>query len=321
MNNDYLWDKSGPVDPEIERLEQLLRPLGHNPAQPLRNVKRPRRPRWPWAAAAAAVVAAAGLWLARPAGPVWTVVALAGDPHIGSRDMASRARRLRIGEWLETDAASKAQIALQKVGELEVEPNTRLRILRSGSAEHRIALEQGKVHATIWAPPHLFYVNTPSAVAIDLGCAYTMSVDAAGDSTVEVTKGYVAVDSNGREALIPSGALCVTRKNGGPGTPHFADAAPEFLEALDRFDRGDQAALAAVLAAARPQDAISLWHLVGRTAGPARAQVVDRLAGFVAPPADAPRDNLLRADQAALAAWWDLIHPKRTGHGPAHAAR
>ena len=27
MNEKYLWDRSGPPDPEIERLEQLLAPL------------------------------------------------------------------------------------------------------------------------------------------------------------------------------------------------------------------------------------------------------------------------------------------------------
>jgi len=29
MNEDYLWDKSGEPDPEVQRLENLLAPLGH----------------------------------------------------------------------------------------------------------------------------------------------------------------------------------------------------------------------------------------------------------------------------------------------------
>ena len=28
MSDDYLWDRSGPPDPEVARLEELLRPLG-----------------------------------------------------------------------------------------------------------------------------------------------------------------------------------------------------------------------------------------------------------------------------------------------------
>ncbi len=28
--DDYLWDRSGPADPEVARLEQLLAPLAHD---------------------------------------------------------------------------------------------------------------------------------------------------------------------------------------------------------------------------------------------------------------------------------------------------
>ena len=40
-----------------------------------------------------------------------------------------------------------------------------------------MALDQGTIHARIWAPPKFFYVNTQAAVAVDLGCAYTLHVD------------------------------------------------------------------------------------------------------------------------------------------------
>ena len=39
MNEDYLWDKSGEPDPEIQRLETLLSPLGHKPIR--------QSPAWP----------------------------------------------------------------------------------------------------------------------------------------------------------------------------------------------------------------------------------------------------------------------------------
>ena len=32
--NDYLWDGSGTPDPEVQRLESLLRPLGHRGSAP-----------------------------------------------------------------------------------------------------------------------------------------------------------------------------------------------------------------------------------------------------------------------------------------------
>jgi hypothetical protein len=69
MNDDYLWDKSGTPDPEIEELEQLLgnlryeRPAGGLPL-PEHAPLRQRRTFTPFLAAAAAVLLmmAAGLW-------------------------------------------------------------------------------------------------------------------------------------------------------------------------------------------------------------------------------------------------------------------
>ncbi|HWS98901.1 MAG TPA: hypothetical protein VN256_01420 [Pyrinomonadaceae bacterium] len=73
MNEDYLWDKTGEADPEIERLEQKLSSLRFKrPAEPLplpaaapRNLFRLSFPRPALAAAATLLVLllAGGLWL------------------------------------------------------------------------------------------------------------------------------------------------------------------------------------------------------------------------------------------------------------------
>jgi hypothetical protein len=73
MRKDYLWDRSGEPDPEMQSLEATLGKLRHQP-QPLQlPVAPPRRQDFHWLAAAAAVVLmvlAGGLWMAfsrRPA--------------------------------------------------------------------------------------------------------------------------------------------------------------------------------------------------------------------------------------------------------------
>jgi hypothetical protein len=63
MNEDYLWDKSGEPDPEIQQLEEILGTLRYQP-KPLRLA--PRRNYWSWLAIAATVVVAllaVGLWI------------------------------------------------------------------------------------------------------------------------------------------------------------------------------------------------------------------------------------------------------------------
>lgn len=64
MNEDYLWDKSGEPDPQIQELEQILAPLRYRP-KPLELPVVRRRNYFPLAIAATLLLAllAGGLWL------------------------------------------------------------------------------------------------------------------------------------------------------------------------------------------------------------------------------------------------------------------
>lgn len=264
-------------------------------------------------AAALVLLAALGTWVyfrqtrqtPEIAGrPGWSVTRVEGAPKVGDRTVEDRAE-LRVGESLVTDDASRASLNVSDIGAVEVEPNSRLALVRTRADEHRIELSRGKMHAVIWAPPGKFFVDTPSASAVDLGCAYTLSVNDDGQGLLEVQVGIVAFEKDGRESFVPEGAACITRPGIGPGTPYFGDAPPAFREALARFDKGDGEALQAVLKLARKRDALSLWHLLSRTGGADRAQVFDRLSGLLPPPAGVTREGVLGGDQKMLDAWGD----------------
>lgn len=327
MSGDYLWDRSGKPDPEVEALEGLLAQLRHRhrelavpPGHAF--VARPRRSSLrrysvPLGLAAAVVLMVAGTWVGRPGLPApgdafrhdsWNVSPVKGQPRLGS--VAVRARvDVPADRWLETDAVSWARLRAGDVGMLEVGPGSRLRLVASSDREHRLALERGSIDAFIWASPGRFLVETPSAVAVDLGCAYRLEVDENGGGRLRVTAGWVGFELDGRESLVPRGAVCVTRPGKGPGTPHFENARAAFVEALAIVDRGpaapDEAALGTLLREARPQDALSLWHLLSRLDPRSTALVYDRLAVLEPPPPDVTRERVLAGDCAALDAWWD----------------
>lgn len=238
----------------------------------------------------------------------WQVARLSGAPRIGARTIGGTAR-LRVGEWLQTDDRSSARLAVADIGSVEVAPNSRLRLVETHPGAHRLALARGSLRASVNAPPRLFFVETPSAVAVDLGCAYTLGVDDAGGSLLRVTSGWVALEREGRESIVPAGAVCATRPGIGPGTPCFADA-PETLKralrALD-FERGGTAALRTVLAQAREKDSLTLWHLLSRVGPDERPAVYERLAALAPPPEDVTRAGVLRLDPAMLDSWRDEI--------------
>lgn len=315
MSGDYLWDGSGEPDPEIVRLEEALRPLrGARPA-PEPGTRGGAFPvgGWPAAAAAAAVLLAlAAAFSGRssaPAAAAWELTWLEGASWPQARVVGET--RLGVGEWIDTREA-RARIAVGEIGEVQLEPATRVGLVDAGARSHRLALARGVMHATIWAPPGQFLVETPSAVAVDLGCRYTLEVGDDGSGLLRVEAGWVGFESRGLESLVPAGAACPTRRGIGPGTP-YRETAPEALHrALAEIDFGPDpgarsASLGVALAAAREPDALSLWHLLSRLDGEERGRVHDRLAALVPPPAGVTREGILHGDRAMRDAWWDEL--------------
>ena len=245
--------------------------------------------------------------------PSWEVTSLGGTLLIDAARV-TKAGRLAVGAWLETDGGARARLQVANIGTVEVEPGTRLRLVETGLTEHRLELQRGRISARISAPPRFFYVDTPSAVAEDLGCAYTLEVDDAGGSLLRVNSGWVALALNGRESVVPAGAACETRPGTGPGTPYFEDAGADFVAALSRldFERGGDAALDSVLGAARPRDTLTLWHLLPRVSGEGRGRVYEALAALSPPPANVAREAVLALEPRALEAWRDRLEPTWT---------
>jgi hypothetical protein len=251
--------------------------------------------------------------------PSWLVKRLDGAPKIGSEQISNNGR-LAIGEWLETDGSSRAQIDVATIGNVDIEENSRVRLLQTRADEHRLELVRGKMSARIWAPPRLFFVDTPSAVAADYGCAYTLEVKDDGGSLLHVTSGWVAMESKDRESIVPMGASCETRPGIGPGTAYYDDASPAFREALTKVDFDPDApvresALASVLDHARPRDTLTLWHLFRRSDGVDRERLYDKLASFVPPPPGVTREGMLRGDEKMTSQWLDVLEPMWTNYG------
>lgn len=255
------------------------------------------------AACVALLVGAVWFYLAPPRAG-WEVSSLAGAPLIDSERIGQKGR-LTVGDWLETDKDSRVEIKVANIGEIEVDPNTRLRLVETRLTEHRLELQRGRLRAKIWAPPRLFFVNTPSAVAADLGCAYTLEVDDRERSLLHVTSGWVALETGARESFVPAGAVCETRPGVGPGTPYFEDAPAPLVAALTKFDfeHGGAESLDIVLSAARQRDTLTLWHLLSRVGETERARVYERLAALTPPPDGVTREGVLRLERGMLDKW------------------
>ena len=235
-----------------------------------------------------------------PVRPSWEVIGVPGT------------LRLRPGEVLQTGSSSEAQVKIANIGQLTIDPNTRIRLLVTQSNQHRIALDRGKVQATTWAPPRLFMVETPSATAVDLGCKYTLEVEEDGSSLLHVTLGLIALERGGRETIVPAGAFCRTRPGAGPGTPFFEDSSAGLQSALANLDSAMEepartGQLEIVLRESHVRDALSLWHLLPRLDEQSRGLVYDRLAQLLPPPPEVTRNGIIALDPKMLDAWKKVV--------------
>jgi len=328
-SDDYLWDRSGEPDPEIQRLEAMLGKFQSNRPRPVLPGKATAS-KWSFfqrlrlvpllssvlalATIGFVIYAVNGKKTVKVEVAGWDVAWMAGTPRVGPIIIRGKeGGRLGVGQTLETDPHSRATLRADEIGQIEVDSNTRLRLLTMGSGLKRIALDRGTIRTYIWASPGEFVVDTPSATTVDLGCAYTLQVDDSGAGTVRTSMGWVGFTLNGREAFIPAGAACATRPNVGPGTPYFEDASDKFREALAKFDfekstpqeRAQE--LAKILGEARKRDALTLWHLLARVDPGQRRLVYDRLRKLSPPPRNTTMEGILSLDRTMLDLWWNQL--------------
>lgn len=256
-------------------------------------------------AALALVISVSAFILLRSTGQPWDVRALAGSPTIDGRSGASK---LQEDQWLATAANERASLTVPSIGTVTIEPDSRVRLVRSREKQQHMELARGTLHAFITAPPRLFVVDTPAAKATDMGCVYTLRVEDDGATMLRVAVGWVELSGTQGLTRVSAGIECRTSAGGRVGLPR-AMASTISEQALAAFDpaAAGSAELDAFLALCGHVDGVTLWHVLQRVPESGRAAVLDRLAALHPAPPDAPREKSLALDAAALEAWWNQV--------------
>lgn len=324
--DDYLWDRRGPADADIARLERLLAPRAWRPRPrpdaPRRQSPAPR-PRRRGRRAAFAVAAVLGLcvlgfqaWyvhrLQWPSAQPWRIAAIEGEVTMAGEVLASTGT-LAPGVVLETGAGATARLQVARIGEMVLGGGSRFTLVETREGRHRTRLQQGTLWARIWAPPGAFGVATPAGDVYDLGCEFLLRANADGSGSLAVRSGWVQVEHVSHEVLVPEGARVEFGPRGEPGIPYDQGASASFVAALRELHaqghraEPDGATVQALVAAARPRDAISLLHLLQFHPSLREGPVFDRLAEMMPPNARVTREDLRARGRVALAPWWDAL--------------
>lgn len=229
QDDDYLWDKSGVPDPEVQRLETLLAPLAHD-GRVLR-VDAGRRPGLAtWVVAAALLVGAAVIG--------WEVIWGSGEAQLRLVVVSDGGERsVRQGDKF----TPSEQIVLRledDLSEITLDAGSILYVDRLQKDLIRFRLERGRLHALVSAEAkeRFFQIQTPSTNCVDLGCMYTLEVDDEQKATVIVELGRVAFEDGNRVVVVPAEATCEATKRNGAGTPRHLDTPDAVVIALDQYD-------------------------------------------------------------------------------------
>jgi hypothetical protein len=305
VSDRYLWDGSGPPDPGVRRLERLLgryRFAGGGAAN-LGLPARRRRARsspafWFAAAAALALACYAGLrFLARDAGGTQSAYAVEGLAGVV---------RAAAGDAIETGDA-QATLRVASLGEVLVEPGSRLEVEDCGEEAHRLFLRRGSVRASITAAPRQFQIGTPAGLTVDLGCRYELTVDPAGRSRLSVLHGRVAFEGAGRKVLVPSGAWCEATREEGPLTP-FAGGTPDALVEAVRAVERDPSPEAGAVEVALEASGLTLWHLYRNGASPGlRERALERVLALYPLPRGVSEARVRAGESGAIEAWEEAV--------------
>ena len=287
MSDDYLYDRSGRPDPDVDRLEKLLAPLAHD--APLDELRLHRKHRAPWIVLGAALAAAAALviYLVVPRDGAacdgtagFAFAGVGGEVSCGGAQVARGV--LPVGGELDT-GDSEASLTIADIGSAKLGKQTRVRLDRTDPERHQLALERGHMHAKVIAPPRLFAVTTKHTDVVDLGCEYTIDIDDAGAGSICVHSGLVELATkSGATVITPEGTCAAILTGQRPGLPHARDSRAELVAAVQAYDRGEAAAFDRLLAIAHDRDAITLIALAAIDAR--RAAVLERLMELSPPP-------------------------------------
>lgn len=302
--SDYLWDRSGPVDPGVVDLEARLKPLAFDARKhPL--VSPPRRRTVPVFAAgmAASIAIIAGLstfhvwrlqWeTSRP----WSIrgggsFAIGAPLHVGS---------------------TPATVNIARLGVLQATSGTDLSLDETSSPRHRFTMARGGIDVRLWAPPGRVAVHTPAGDVVDLGCIFSLSVDASGAAHLTVRTGWVELRNAHGEAAIPAGASASMSSDREPQVAVYDDASATFRHAVRAIEsRGhpvDARLLQTVAMQARPRDAITVLTLsnVAGLSPDARTALLETARLLHDPPTADAVPRIVAGDRDLFWQWFDSL--------------
>lgn len=208
----------------------------------------------------------------------WKLVSLKGGAFING----VKSDKVSVGDWIQTDSVSSVVLKIANVGDVSIEPNTKVRFIQSDNNVSTIELMYGTVN-TSTSQPDKFILQTNNMKVQDKGGSYSFKVDDKGNGVIYVNNGMANVESGDKSAIVTDGKFCLYKPEYGIGIPFRKDSKPEFQNALFQhdFNNGGVQAVYSAIANAMPEDYSSLMNLIPRVDNQTKYLVLNKLGKLV----------------------------------------
>jgi len=240
-------------------------------------------------------------------GVKWETIKISGVPKLESK-IINNAADFKEGLTLKTDINSSALINIPGIGRIEVGPGTS--VMRLGGS-YKLRLGKGEINALKSGASEFLEVEIPSAVIEDynLGGNYTVAVDDAGRSLIQVNASWLKVSSENREVFVIPNYYCEVRKGSGPGIPYSVNSSEELRNAIEEynFSGGSEESLNQILFLSEQEDAVSIWNLLKRVNEKDRVIVVNKLHSLVQLPQGVTPRGASKLNEEMLQLWLEEI--------------
>ncbi|MBP9095922.1 MAG: FecR domain-containing protein [Ignavibacteria bacterium] len=209
----------------------------------------------------------------------WKLISLKGGAFVNG----VKSDKVNIGDWIQTDSVSSVVLKIANVGDVSIEPNTKVRFIQSDGNISRIEVLYGTVNAST-SQADKFVLQASNMRVQDKGGSYSFKVDDKGNGVIYVNNGVANVESGNKSAVVTDGKFCLYKPEYGIGVPFRKDAKPEFQDALFQYDfnNGGAPSIYYAMANAGPEDYASLVNLIPRVDNQTKYLVLNKL-GKLAP--------------------------------------
>lgn len=225
-------------------------------------------------------------------GNVWEVI----KHQVGSSSYSESFGNLEENQFLETNSVTRLEIRVPKLGNIFLEPDSKIERLRS---LNKIHLLKGSISVFKDGAEERLSIEVPAAEIKDyyLGGQLKVTVTDQKASVLEVTDGWVSIINDNVETLVLSNHICQIKADSGVGLPYHNSSSKEFVEAINNYcftSPGNEGALISILTKADVNNTVTLWNLMQRVTRKQRDMVIYTMFGLLGNPPQGVTDEGLR---------------------------